>query len=407
MVFLHSYTILRLARCKTSEVTNFIFRNISTSSKLALCSSIDNLKDKAPNKIPNDCRFAENITSNGKSYVGGLTNDISEKNNEDNKCDAHNVNLLDTHKHKLTDTLEDIDEKLSGPLDPCNEDLSHIGPHITATYNLAKFADNSYTLQQLVKLGVELYKLESDRDVTEMLLTLDFEKDIKPYIQFLHDCGVMPERLGYFITRNPKIFKENMDDLHTRIRYLRAHMFSPDMIKSIVNKHPPWLSFKTKIIDYRLGHFQNAYKLSGEQVRHLTVTCPKLITYDMNRIRSSSFAVQEEMGFNLIQAQLILLQAPRVWIRAKVEVVKTFDYAHNKMKLSHKTIALQPIILLCRQHRLQRRHEFLVHLQKDQYDPLKPLYVSPKVLVTGTDVDFCNNVAKCSIDTYNLFLKSF
>lgn len=317
MVFLHSYTILRLARCKTSEVTSFVFRNISTSSKLVLCSSIDNVKDKVPNKIPNDCRFAENITSNGKSCIGRLTSDVSEENSKDNKRDGHNINLLNIHEYKLTDALEDIDEELPGPLDPCNEDLSHIGPHATATFNLAKFADDSYTLQQLVKLGVELYKLESDRDVTEMLLTLDFEKDIKPYIQFLHDCGVMPERLGYFITRNPKIFKEDMNDLHTRIRYLRAHHFSPEMIRSIVNKHPPWLSFKTKNIDYRLGHFQNAYKLSGHQVRQLTVTCPKLITYDMNRIRKSSFAVQEEMGFNLIEAQLLLLQAPRVWIRGK------------------------------------------------------------------------------------------
>lgn len=88
-------------------------------------------------------------------------------------------------------------------------------------------------------------------------------------------------------------------------------------------------------------------------------------------------------------------------------MVKSFDYAHNVMKLSHKTIALHPLILLCRQHRLKRRHEFLAHLQRDQYDPSKPLYVSPKALVTGKDVDFCTNVAKCSIHTYNLFLKSF
>ena len=76
------------------------------------------------------------------------------------------------------------------------------------------------------------------------------------------------------------------------------------------------------------------------------------------------------------------------------------------MQLTHEIIAEQPQILLCRKSRLENRHKFLVELKKAQFDPLKPMYISPKTLVSGTDAEFCKNTADASILTYNLFLKS-
>lgn len=88
-------------------------------------------------------------------------------------------------------------------------------------------------------------------------------------------------------------------------------------------------------------------------------------------------------------------------------LVNVFEYAHDEMQLPHDILAKSPNILLCRKTRLQQRHMFLVELKKAQYDPTKPLYVSPQILVSGTDVDFCRDVAKTSIDVYNEFLKTF
>lgn len=398
--------------CNVGKISNFISRNISKTSKLFNCSTIDTVK----NKISNSDIKKHNDTFNNMDYSEKLINTITEnnKNIESNNAkinneleQSHNIKLLNVNDYNLNDSLEDINEKLSGPFDRCNEDLSHIEPYVTPTYNFAKFADQSNTIQQLVKLGVELYKIERDKEVLEMFLSLDFDKDIKPYIQFLHDCGVTPENLGYFITRNPKIFKEDIDDLRTRIRYLRYHNFSVKMIESIVNKHPPWLSFETQKIDKRLGHFQHNFELNGNQIRFLTVNCPKLITYDMKRIKNSTFAIKEIMGFNKLETKHILLKAPRVWIRAKTEVIKTFDYLHNQMQISHTSISREPNVLICRKSRLERRHRFLVELKRNQYDPTKPLYVSLLNLISGNDFDFCEKVAKVSIYTYNNFLKTF
>lgn len=76
------------------------------------------------------------------------------------------------------------------------------------------------------------------------------------------------------------------------------------------------------------------------------------------------------------------------------------------MKLSHQFILSQAYVLLCRKRRLEQRHTFLVQLGRAQYDPTKPLYVSLISLIGGTDNDFCQNVAKTSNDTYELYLKS-
>ncbi|XP_076671499.1 mitochondrial transcription termination factor 3 [Andrena cerasifolii] len=412
-----SCTLLKLVRRQTGGTTNLIFRNASEGSKASACSAPDITKSKAPNENFKDCDSPGNVAPKSAGYVDRLTSDgsISTDTKNENKDlttmvnklkESYGMSVLGNDADTINDALEDVNEKLPGPLDPCNEDLSDIGSYTTPTFNFAKFANDSYTIQQLVKLGVELYKLEKDRDLVEMYLSLDFDKDMKPYIRFLHDCGVEPENLGQFITKNPKIFKEDMDDLHTRIRYLRAHKFTPELIKEIVNKNPIWLSFKTQEIDGRLGHFQHTFKLNGYQVRSLAVKCPRLITYNMPHLRENTFAVKEEMGFDSTEMQLLLMKVPRVWMCARIKVVNSFDYAHNQMNLSHAVICMQPQILLCRRKRLEERHQFLVNLKRDQYDPLKPLYVSPLALISGTDLQFCMNVAKASIDTYNMFLKT-
>ncbi|XP_015189163.1 PREDICTED: transcription termination factor 3, mitochondrial [Polistes dominula] len=296
--------------------------------------------------------------------------------------------------------------KLPKALDVCNEDISHIGSYQLPSFNIAKFANSSETIQRLIKLGVKLYKHETDTELMEFLLSKDFEKDLFPYIRFLHDCGVPGEYLGKFFSKNPYLFKVDMDDLHTRIRYLRFHQFDINMIKEIICTNPKWLNYSTKIIDTRLGYFQTTFRLSGKQVRKLTTKNSKLITYKMSHIRENTFVVKELMGFNPYEMKTILLNQPKIWMKCRKNIISTFDYAHNEMKLSHEFISSQPYVLLCRKRRLEQRHKFLVKLGRAQYDPTKPMYVSLIALIGGTDDQFCQNVAKTSRETYDLFLKS-
>lgn len=65
--------------------------------------------------------------------------------------------------------------------------------------------------------------------------------------RFLHDLGVPSDELGHFITINPWIFKEDLDDLQVRVNYLQSKKFSADMITRIVRKNPRWLVFRYNI----------------------------------------------------------------------------------------------------------------------------------------------------------------
>lgn len=76
------------------------------------------------------------------------------------------------------------------------------------------------------------------------------------------------------------------------------------------------------------------------------------------------------------------------------------------MKISHESILKNLGVLTCRDRKLKQRHEFLVKLKRDQFDPTKPNYISLLDLVKGSDVHFATEVAKSTINEFNLFLKT-
>lgn len=49
---------------------------------------------------------------------------------------------------------------------------------------------------------------------------------------------------------------------------------------------------------------------------------------------------------------------------------------------------------------------FLESLGRAQYNPLLPGYVSLDAFIKTTDVEFCTDIAKSSVLSFNLFLKT-
>jgi len=310
MSFQRSSLLLSTIRPVT---TNLITRFISgsTSFKQCLPNNIDKNEDNI--KIPES-----NVSPNTKTDNRSYTLELHQLKNNANTTPPVHVQEIITNNHQLDeDFFDDSDIMLPKPLDKCTEDISDIGPYLTPTFTFAKYANKSHTIQEMVKLGISLYKFETKPEIFQFILGLDFDRDVKPYIRFLHDCGVPADYLGQFLTKNPYILKEDMDDLHTRIRYLRAHAFTADMIKIIVSKNPNWLLYTTKDIDSRLSYFQSNFKLNGSQVRLMTVKGPKVVTYKMSHLMSTTLTIKEDMEFDLIQTKKLLLNLPKLWIKSK------------------------------------------------------------------------------------------
>lgn len=317
-------------------------------------------------------------------------------------CSADN-DSLETVKQNQIQWPKDYNDK---PLEPSDTNFSTMSPVLRPTFNLAAYVNESYSLQQLVKLGVELYKFDSDPKVMETILKLDFERDMKPYIRFVHDCGVPEEKLGNFFTKNPMIFTEHMDDLITRINYLEYKKFTKEMITTIIQKHPKWLSQSTIDIDKSLGFYQSNFCLSGENVRNFVTKLPKLITWPKKSVNLIMFSLNEEMGFNRSERKRLLLIQPKVYIMSKHHLLQRFNYIHNIMEINHDRIILEPQVLTSRLFRIKQRHEYLKYLNRAQYDPTKANYVSLLMLVSGNDSEFCINVAKTSVEMFNSYLKT-
>lgn len=319
------------------------------------------------------------------------------------RCFCSADNSLETIKSNRIEWPKDYNDS---PLESNNTNFSTISPVLRPTFNLAAYVNESYSLQQLVKLGVELYKFDRHPKIMETILRLDFERDMKSYIRFVHDCGVPVEELGNFFTKNPMIFTEHMDDLITRINYLESKKFTKEMITTVIRKHPKWLSQSTVDIDKSLGFFQTNFYLSGENVRNLVTKLPKLITWPKRSVNLMMFSLNEEMGFNFSERKRLLLIQPRLYMMSKNHLLQRFDYIHNTMEINHDRIVLESQVLTSRLFRIKQRHEYLKYLNRAQYDPKKANYISLLKLVSGDDSEFCTDVAKTSVEMFNSYLKA-
>ncbi|XP_067002509.2 transcription termination factor 3, mitochondrial [Anabrus simplex] len=318
---------------------------------------------------------------------------------------THSPVQFESNKWTCAAILTENDRGSSQSLVSKENDLL-VTSYFPPTFNFSAYINKSPTLQQLVKLGVDLHKLEKMKGIPQFILKLDFDRDMKPYVRFLHEIGVDADELGEFFTRNPLIFKEDLDDLTVRLNYLQSKKFSKPMVVKVVSNNPYWLMFSTQRIDRRLGYFQRTFALRGKEVRSLAVKQPRLITYNMNHIKINTFVIKEELGFTEEEMKKLLLQKPKLWMINQVSLKRRFDYVHNVMKISHEQLLKHPEILGSREFRTKQRHLFLESLDRAQYDPTAEGYVPLNKLVSGTDIEFCQNIAKTSVGTFNAFLKT-
>lgn len=123
------------------------------------------------------------------------------------------------------------------------KDLSDITPYFPVSFNLAAYVNQSETLQNLINLNVNLSKIEKKPHLVYKILKLDFERDLKKSILFLKDY-VEVEKLGDFITKNPLILCEPLDDLEVRINYLKSKKFNDIQLREIITRNPFWLMYR-------------------------------------------------------------------------------------------------------------------------------------------------------------------
>ncbi|KAL3280975.1 hypothetical protein HHI36_004200 [Cryptolaemus montrouzieri] len=80
-------------------------------------------------------------------------------------------------KESIEDSIKSLcTEEPKSVLEKCEEDLSHIATYLKPSFNFAAYVNKSETLQELLKLGVNLYKLEKKPEIPQYILGLDLER---------------------------------------------------------------------------------------------------------------------------------------------------------------------------------------------------------------------------------------
>ncbi|XP_058899613.1 transcription termination factor 3, mitochondrial [Kogia breviceps] len=308
-------------------------------------------------------------------------------------------------------SLEGLDDlpPLS-PLQPISEEeaiqIIADPPLPPSSFTLRDYVDHSETLKKLVLLGVDLSKIEKHPDAANLLLRLDFEKDIKQILLFLKDLGIEDNQLGTFLTKNYAIFSEDLENLKTRVAYLLSKNFSKVDIAQMVRNAPFLLSFSVERLDNRLGFFQKELELSVKKTRDLVIRLPRLLTGSLEPVKENMKVYRLELGFRHNEIQHMITKIPKMLTANKRKVTETFDYVHHVMRVPHHIMVKFPQVFNSRLFKVKERHLFLAYLGRAQYDPGKPNYISLDKLVSVPDETFCEEMAKASVQDFEKFLKT-
>ncbi|XP_024150384.1 transcription termination factor 3, mitochondrial [Oryzias melastigma] len=376
----------------------FITKSLaSTQTRLSWKLQMRCYSDLAEKHLSADAKDSEHIRELTKTDTAKITNTLMPS-----------TGVQSMTEHPMFLDLDDAGES-SALEEICDEEAISISiptslPPVSTS--LRDYVEKSETLTKLVQLGVNLWKLEQRPNVGSMLLRLDFKTDVVPRLMFLKEMGVEDSRIGYIISHNPFILSESIENLRDRVSYLKSRKFSSETVASMVSRAPYLLNFNVKRLDNRLGFYQQQLQLSASNTRNIVARLPRLLCVSLEPIKENLKVCEIELGFKKNEIQHIVLAVPKVLTANKRKLTQIFDYIHNTMKVPHYLITKFPQILNTKYLRVRERHLFLEYLQKAQYDPSLPNYISLDRLVSLPDEAFCTELALATVEDFYLFQKT-
>lgn len=142
------------------------------------------------------------------------------------------------HIDNLPSELEKSSPSLTSEVTVYNK-IPNVQPKTVSSF----YINESEVLQELLKLNVNLYKVEKVKEAFDFILQRKFDR-IREHIILLKEFNLEDDEIGKLITTNPLILKEDLNDLRVRINYLQYKKFSDEMITAILRKNPFWLSHR-------------------------------------------------------------------------------------------------------------------------------------------------------------------
>ncbi|CAH8663353.1 unnamed protein product [Schistosoma rodhaini] len=272
--------------------------------------------------------------------------------------------------------------------------------------NLAAYIPSSFTLSQLVKLGVNLSKVEAVPGVANMLVKLDFHNDIEPILWGLSDFGFKPKQIARIITAFPKILKLPLCEISARLTYFTDRKVSSTDVVTMICRVPNILEKPPMEIDKNLGQIKSLIQLKNSEVVEVITTEPKIITHPLPKIKDIFVVLSKMMGFSQSAIHKLVLTSPKLLITEREHLSNNFKIMHWHLNLPVDLIQIWPEALSAAPHLLHQRCTFLVHRKLFQPDPTKPLYTPLSSIVLQDDDEFCRKYGFTTEEDYDNFLRT-
>ena len=274
------------------------------------------------------------------------------------------------------------------------------------TFDLAYLINESLTLKRFIEMGVDVYRWNQPNSKAKYVLTLNFERDCLQHLVFLNELGIKNKNLSDFLSYNPWIFKETIEDLRVRINYLESKGFNQNHIHDILIRAPYLLNLSTKMIDSKLNWYIKKFQLNQNEFHHFVIRAPKLLTLPLQDISNIYFNMNTQLGFEHIELKKLFNLYPKLFQYDYKLIELNFDFLYNEMNISKQHLLDYPPILKQSFQQLRTRCLYLKYLKRAQFDPTKSNFVSLKDLCLKTNQLFCQYVTKTSVQHYLNFMKT-
>ncbi|KHN75260.1 mTERF domain-containing protein 1, mitochondrial [Toxocara canis] len=278
----------------------------------------------------------------------------------------------------------------------------------THSRSLAEFVNHLPVLQNLVELGVDLLEVDTNNDqLGRHLVRLNWDRDVRPKLEWLLEIGIPLNQLGSYLTKNPFFLIMDLSSMKVRVNYLYSKKFTKKQIVKIITEFRYWLNTDVRTMDSRLGWIQKSFSLSGDEVRLLIVKEPRIVMFGVAPLQRLRNTFLKEMEFTEEEVKKMLLEDPRLFLMDVSHVTMSYAYLHYSMGLANGQLVNFPLALRCSVASIRRRHEYLVKLKRDNYFEDTPDSISLQQLLHPSDKYFAVNVARTFLAAYNQFLKTY
>ncbi|GMT34898.1 hypothetical protein PFISCL1PPCAC_26195 [Pristionchus fissidentatus] len=287
--------------------------------------------------------------------------------------------------------------------------------------SLAPYVNHVPLLRVLVDIGVDLFEIECKYPaVPRRLLRLPYS-EARSKIRWLVSIGDLnyfllgftPDSLGEYLTRNPFVLLQNLDDLKTRVNYLESIKFTRPEILKLVSEFRFWLNIDVKTTEKRLDTVTGMFGLRKSMMRKALVKEPRLLMFGLGPIKRIWDLLTNEFCLSADAVKGMLIEDPRLFIMDARVLIANFGYATRVMRLEKEQVARNPLLLRVALHALRSRHEFLRTLGRARYvegQAAKGLeegeIISISDLLLASDAEFAEKVARVTPASYDIYLRS-